>query len=117
MPAVRLLRKVGLMQSERLLIFLLNCLKSSWVLVRIHAYDLLTKFPDDHPQLSDPGFVEMLVQTGLDFSQSPKAMISEGSALLLKLVFSKCLKSSKYESPLAFLNFILQTLETRLKTF
>lgn len=48
LPALRLLGKIGLLQSERLLIFLLNCLKSSWVLVRIHAYDLLVKFPEDH---------------------------------------------------------------------
>lgn len=34
LPAIGLLSTEGLMQSESLLYFLLNCLKSSWALVR-----------------------------------------------------------------------------------
>ena len=48
LPAVFLLSKEGLMMSEDFLYFLLNCMKSSWSLVRKHAFDLINNFPKDH---------------------------------------------------------------------
>ena len=72
--------------------FLLNNLKSSWVLVRNHSYDLLSHLPQDHVLLNDKQFVnEVIYQNAMSFCNNPKAMIAEGSGLLLKLLFTKCL--------------------------
>ena len=52
-PAYFLLSKEDLMQSKSFVMFLLNNLKSSWVLVRTYSYDLLTHMPKDHVLLND----------------------------------------------------------------
>lgn len=97
LPALYLLEKEDLLQSPELLHFLLNCLKSSWAMVRVHAFDLIVKMPDDIQILNDPEFVEkVLMKTALAFCNSPKAMIAEGGALILKLIFQKCLKHVKF---------------------
>lgn len=97
LPATHLLSKEKLLQSESLLLFLLNCLKSSWALVRLHAYDLLMNFPDDHERLNDEAFVnDVMLGTALEFCNSPKAMQAEGGSLLLKLLFQKCIRKVNF---------------------
>lgn len=92
LPAFKLLSKEGLMESKDLIIYLLNSLKSSWALVRLNAFYLLTHMPDDHKLLTDKDFVnQVLMNTAMSYSNNPKAMVAEGSGLLLKLVFIKCL--------------------------
>lgn len=94
LPAVGLLSKEGLMESKPLLMFLLSSLKSSWALVRLCAFDLLRHFPAGHPLLSDKTFVNSVVlKTAMSFCNDPKAMIAEGAGLLLKFLFTKCLKT------------------------
>jgi hypothetical protein len=62
--------------------------------VRNYAFDILDKYPCNYYLFSDNEFVNnVLYKTGLDYSVNPKAMFSEGSALLLKLVFSKSLNT------------------------
>jgi hypothetical protein len=81
------------MESKSLIIFLLNSLKSSWALVRLDAFYLLQHMPNNHFLLTDKQFVnEVIMQTALNYCNNPKAMMAEGSGLLLKLVFMKCLK-------------------------
>ena len=126
MPATHLLSKEKLLQSETLLIFLLNCLKSSWALVRVHAYDILMNLPNDHPLLNDNDFVnKVMLGTALDFCNSPKAMMAEGGALLLKLLFQKCLSRVHFvkasedtkDMQLQYLEHVLSLIEQRLSTF
>ena len=114
------------MESRSLLIFLLNSLKSSWGLVKVHAYELLSHFPDNHPLLTDRDFVNNVIfKTALNFSINPKAMIAEGSGLLFKLLFKKCLKvldiiepsESERDMQLQFSKYILTMIKDRLKIF
>lgn len=82
------------MESKPLLMFLLSSLKSSWALVRLGAFDLLRQFPAGHSLLSDKSFVNNVVlKTAMSFCDDPKAMIAEGAGLLLKFLFTKCLRS------------------------
>jgi len=100
LPGIGLLSREGLMQSQSLLMFLLNCLKSSWALVRLHSFDLICKFPAGHPLLSDSKFVnEVMLKTAFTFCDNPKAMIAEGSGLLLKLLFKKGLRQLSFIKP------------------
>ena len=73
--------------------YLLNCLKSSWALVRFFSFEILSKIPENNAVLNDPEFVNNeVLSTALIFCNNPKAMVAEGSSLLLKFVFKKCLK-------------------------
>lgn len=66
LPSLGLLSKVGLMESDDLLLFLLASLKSSWTLIRLNAYELLKYFPSSHPKLSDRQFVnDVILKTAL----------------------------------------------------
>jgi hypothetical protein len=94
LPALGLLEKEELMQSKQLTVFLLNSLKSTWAIVRQSAYDILYHFPKDHSLLNDKEFVnDLIFKSALSWCNNPKAMVSEGSGLLLKLLFNKCLHS------------------------
>lgn len=94
-------------------------------MVRVHAFDLIVKLPDNIPILNDPEFVEnVLMKTALAFCNSPKAMIAEGGALLLKLIFQKCLKHVKFVksnsrkmAQLEFFSFVQSLIKERLATF
>jgi len=93
LPALHLLPKEKLMESKDLFMYLLNGLKSSWILVRLDSYYLLSHLPDSHHLLSNKEFVNNVIwSTAIDFSSNPKAMISEGAGLHMKLLFFKCLK-------------------------
>ena len=76
-----------------MIVYLLNSLKSSWALVRLNAFYLLSHMPDNHFLLNDKNFVnDVIMNTAMTYSNNPKAMVSEGAGLLFKLVFIKCLK-------------------------
>ena len=80
------------MQSKQLVLFLLSSLKSTWALIRHYAFDLLRNFPSDHFLLTDKEFVNNVIyKSAMIFCNNPKAMIAEGSGLMLKLLFEKCL--------------------------
>lgn len=94
-PACSLLSKIGYFSSESksLFIFLVNSMKSTWGQVRVHAYTILTRFPDDYPLLNDPVFVNSVLMTAAtELANNPKAMMAEASALFHNLLFKKCLK-------------------------
>ena len=106
--------------------FLLNSLKSSWVLVRNNAFDLLTHLPKDHSLLNDKQFVnEVIYGNAMIFCNNPKAMIAEGSGLLLKLLFTKCLSILEFITPsnsirdmqLQFCKHVLAIIKERLAIF
>ena len=81
-----------LLGSKSLFMFLVNSLKSSWTNVRHNAFELLSKYADEYPEFHDPAFVNgILVPTAIDFLKDPRAMMAEASALMLKLVFAKCI--------------------------
>lgn len=89
-----LLSKEGLLESESFFIFLLNCLKSTWTLVRINSYDILVRYPDNFKMFTNKDFVNNIMwQTAMELCNNPKSMMSEGCGLLLKLIFNKCLNS------------------------
>lgn len=125
MPALCLLQKEGLMQSKQLLMFLLNSFKSTWALVRLNAFDLLNHFSASHSLLSDPDFVNNVIyKTAMVFCNNPKAMVSEGSGLLLKLLFNKCLPHLDFikvtddrDMQLQFCRHVLQIVKDRLSVF
>lgn len=128
LTATNLLSKEKLMESEEFLVFLLNCLKSSWSLVRLNALDIMLHFPPNHPLLNDPTFVNgTILSTALQFCNNPKAMIAEGAGLLFKILFNKCLhhvdfgegvpQGGENELQLAFCRNIFEMIKKRLSVF
>ena len=88
----------GLLQSKSFFIFLLNSMKSSWALVRINAFELLSRFSDSFSLFNDSNFVnKVLLVSAFEFANDAKAMISEAAGLLLKLVFLKCIPALDLE--------------------
>ena len=74
------------------MLFLLNSFKSTWSLLRASAYDLLYHMPNEHSLFRDKDFVNsVMYETAMSYCNNPKAMVSEGAGLLLKLLFCKCL--------------------------
>jgi len=82
--------------------------------------------PDSHHLLSDRDFVNKVIwSTALDFSSNPKAMISEGAGLHMKLLFTKCLRildfvketESERDMQLQFCVHVLAIIKDRLKNF
>ena len=116
------------MESKDLIIYLLNSLKSSWALVRLNAFYLLSHMPDQQKLLTDKKFVnEVIMNTAMSYSNNPKAMMAEGAGLLLKLIFMKCLKFldifdsqsqlNLRDMQLAFCQYILKLIKDRLINF
>ncbi len=67
-------------------------MKSTWAQVRVHAYEILIRFPDTYDQYCDHTFVNgVLLQTATELANNPKAMMAEASALFHNLLFKKCL--------------------------
>ena len=114
------------MMSEDFLYFLLNCMKSSWSLVRKHAFDLINNFPKDHHLLNKKEFVnDILLETALSFANNPKHMVAEGAGLILSLLFNKCLPQLNFVKPsnnlrdmqLQFCNYVLGLISQRTSVF
>lgn len=67
-------------------------MKSTWAQVRVHAYEILIRFPDQYERYCDAEFVNgVLMQTATELANNPKAMLAEASALFHNLLFKKCL--------------------------
>jgi hypothetical protein len=67
-------------------------MKSSWAAVRLNAFELISKYPDGYVLFKDSNFVnKVLLPTAFEFCNEAKAMLSEASGLMLKLVFLKCM--------------------------
>jgi len=49
------------LQSNELVLFLLNSFKSTWTLLRLSAYDILYHLPSDHHMLNDKEFVNTIM--------------------------------------------------------
>jgi hypothetical protein len=94
-PACNLLTKIGyfgLEERRPLFIFLINSMKSTWAQVRIHAFEVLLRFPDSYGLFVDHSFVnQVLMTTASELANNPKAMMAEASALFHNLIFKKCL--------------------------
>ena len=94
-PACNLLSKVGYFELDErrpLFIFLINSMKSTWAQVRLHAFEVLSRFPDTYGLFVDDKFVnEVLMSTASELANNPKAMMAEASALFHNLIFKKCL--------------------------
>ena len=93
-PACHLLSKIGFFNEKRksLFIFLVNSMKSTWAQVRLHAFAILCRFPDDYAMLNDKAFVnDVLMGAASELANNPKAMMAEASALFHNLLFRKCL--------------------------
>lgn len=82
--------------------------------------------PDNHFLLTDKSFVnDVIMQTALNYCNNPKAMMAEGSGLLFKLIFIKCLKvldiidpsQSRRDMQLTFCKHIMSMIKERLVTF
>jgi hypothetical protein len=77
--------------------FLLASLKSTWGLIRQMSFDLLAHMPDNHEFLKDKTFVnEVIYKSAMIFCDNPKAPIAEGSGLMLKFLFVKCLPQLEF---------------------
>lgn len=88
-----LLTKAQLLEGESFFIFLLNSLKSTWILIRLNAYDILSRYPDSYKLFNEKDFInKTLYQTAMQQCNNPKAMMADGAALLLKLIFTKSIK-------------------------
>jgi hypothetical protein len=82
----------GLLQSQSLFIYLVNAMKSSWATVRIKAFELLSRYPDGYVLFNDSHFVnKVLLPAAFEFCNEARAMLSEASGLMLKLVWLKCM--------------------------
>ena len=82
-----------LLRSKSLFMFLLNSMKATWTNVRINAFELLSKYDDEYVLFHDSSFVNgILIPTALDFLKDPRAMMAEACALMMKLVFIKCIE-------------------------
>jgi hypothetical protein len=58
------------------------------------SYSVLLKYPSDYKLFLDKDFVtNTILKTGLELANNPKAMMAEGCALYLNLVFEKCLNA------------------------
>ena len=56
--------------------YLLNCLKSSWALVRVYSFEILCKIPENNAILTDEQFINQeILSTALIFCNNPKAMV------------------------------------------
>jgi hypothetical protein len=125
LPELRLLSKENLLQSKELVLFLLNSFKSTWSLLRLSAYDILYHLPNDHELFNDRDFVNgVMYETAMAYCNNPKAMVSEGAGLLLKLLFGKCLpmlnfieQGTEREMQLQFCYHILNEIKARLTVF
>jgi hypothetical protein len=116
----------GLEERRPLFIFLINSMKSTWAQVRLHSFEVLSRFPDSYGLFVDEGFVnQVLMATASELANNPKAMMAEASALFHNLIFKKCLPSlaltkdigSQVQRQLAFLSSIVRILSERVKTF
>jgi len=88
-----LLSKQGILTEDRtFFLFLLQCLRSTWTMVRLSAYEILVRYPIGFQMLKDEKFInEILLTHALSMCNNAKAMMAEGAALTLKLIFSRCL--------------------------
>jgi hypothetical protein len=60
--------------------------------VRLNSYDILVRFSSTYKLFNDDHFVnQVMLATALEQCNNPKAMMAEGAALLLKLVFNKAI--------------------------
>jgi len=67
-------------------------MKSTWAQVRLHAFTILTRFPDSYAPFNNKVFVnDVLVTAASELANNPKAMLAEASALFHNLLFKKCL--------------------------
>lgn len=95
-------------------------------MVRLNSYEILAKYSNDYLLFNDTKFVnDIMWKTAMEQCNNPKGMFAEGCALLLKLIFNKCLqvfnKTSEVDDPLLMkLNFnklILEMIKERLLRF
>ena len=52
-PACHLISKADLLNSQSFFMFLLKSLKSTWTQIRMHAYDILVRYPDSYNAFND----------------------------------------------------------------
>lgn len=90
-------------EDASFVIFLINCLKSTWREVRLNAFELLMTIdvPDEINPLMNKQFVnETFLPKAIKFCNNPKMNLSEGGAYMLLVLFNKCMNVLDFGHPL-----------------